>query len=63
MKKGIQIFFILFFLVGCYRMSEKKEVVHEKETVAPVKNVGDTLFAVIQNPKKKSGFFIKTRVG
>ena len=34
-------------------MSEKKEVVHEKETVAPVKNVGDTLFAVIQNPKKK----------
>lgn len=53
MKKGIQIFFILLFLAGCYRMSEKKEVVLEKETVAPVKNVGDTLFAVIQNPKKK----------
>jgi hypothetical protein len=33
-------------------MSEKKEVVHEKETIAPVKNVGDTLFAVIQNPEK-----------
>ncbi len=53
MKKGVQIFFISLFLVGCYRMSEKKEVVHEKETVAPVKKVGDTLFAVIQNPKKK----------
>jgi hypothetical protein len=33
-------------------MSEKKEVVIEKETIAPVKNVGDTLFAVIQNPEK-----------
>lgn len=52
MKKGIQFFFILLFLVGCYRMSEKKEVVIEKETIAPVKNVGDTLFAVIQNPEK-----------
>ncbi len=39
--------------MGCYRTSEKKEVVHEKETIAPVKNVGDTLFAVIQNPEKK----------
>lgn len=47
MKKGVQFFFILLFLVGCCRMSEKKEVVLEKETIAPVKNVGDTLFAVI----------------
>ena len=53
MKKGIQIFFILFFVVVCYRMSEKKEVVLEKETIAPVKNVGDTLFAIIQNAEKK----------
>ena len=34
-------------------MSEKKEVVLEKETIAPVKNVGDTLFAIIQNAEKK----------
>jgi len=53
MKKGIQFFFILLFLAGCYRMSEKKEVVIEKETIAPVKNVGDTLFAIIQNAEKK----------